>query len=255
MDTQVLYEDEALLVLDKPSGVTVNRSDTTRDEVTMQDIVEKHLGLSPYRSTKPVLQGEYKSSEETFKERSGIVHRLDKETSGILLVAKTLPAFVELQRQFKERVVKKTYLALAHGNLLPSTGEIRVPVGRLEFNRKRFGVVAGGRESVTKYTVLHTYKEQKTKEILSLVELYPETGRTHQIRVHLKHLNKPIVSDELYAGRKTARKDRQELPRLFLHAAKISFIHPVSGKEMQLMSPLPSDLEKFLSTLQKWENE
>lgn len=248
---EILYEDNDLLIINKAARVIVNRSDTTKGEETVQDIVEKHLGLSAYYNTKPVPEGEFKSPEETFKERSGIVHRLDKETSGILLVAKTLPAFIELQRQFKERVVKKTYLALAHGLLKPTEGEIHVPVGRLEFNRKRFGVVAGGRESVTKYKVLKTYRNPKTKEPLSLVELYPQTGRTHQIRVHLKHLNRPIVSDELYAGRKTARDDRKHLGRLFLHAAGITFFHPITEKVMELKSELPNDLQTYLQTLIK----
>lgn len=245
----ILYEDNDLLVLEKPSGVIVNRSDTTKNVETVQDFVEKHLGLSPYYSTKVVPEGEYKSPEETFKERSGIAHRLDKETSGILLVAKTLPAFIELLRQFKERLVHKTYLALAHGELRPKDGEISVPVGRLEFNRKRFGVVAGGRESVTGYKVLQGYVDPKTKEPLSLVELYPKTGRTHQIRVHLKHLNRPIVSDELYAGRKTARNDRKHLPRLFLHAKGITFSHPITGEKMHITSPLPGELEEYLHKL------
>lgn len=246
---EIIYEDDELLILNKKAGVIVNRSDTTKGEEAVQDFVEKHLGLSPYHSTKVVPEGEFKSPEETFKERSGIVHRLDKETSGILLVAKTLPSFIELQRQFRERIVKKTYLALSHGLLKPSVGEINVPVGRLEFNRKRFGVVAGGRESVTKYKVLSTYINPKTKEPLSLVELYPQTGRTHQIRVHLKHLNRPIVSDELYAGRKVARDDRKNLSRLFLHAAGITFLHPATGKEMEIKSKLPEDLQLYLNSL------
>lgn len=245
----ILFEDNDLLVTVKPSGFTVNRSDTTKNEETVQDFVEKHLGLSPYYSTKPIPEGEYKSPEETFKERSGIVHRLDKETSGILLIAKTLPVFIELQRQFKERIVKKTYLALAHGKL-PEEGVISVPVGRLPFNRKRFGVVAGGRESLTRYKVIKTFMNPKTKEPLSLVELYPETGRTHQIRVHLKHLNRPIFSDELYAGRKTARDDRKQLGRLFLHAAQITYVHPSTGEEMKIESELPDELQNYLDTLQ-----
>jgi len=247
---QILYEDDDILVLNKDAGIIVNRSDTTTHVETVQDFIESHLGLSPYYSTKEVPEGEFKSPEEAFKERSGIVHRIDKETSGILLVAKTLPAFIELQRQFKERVVKKVYLALAHGKVQPSVGEINVPVGRLEFNRKRFGVVAGGRESVTEYKVLQEYTSPKTKETLSLVEMYPKTGRTHQIRVHLKHLNRPIVSDELYAGRKVARDDRRVLPRLFLHATRISFIHPRTGKEMELESSLPEELRGYISNLQ-----
>lgn len=245
----VLFADKDFLVVNKPSGVTVNRSDTTKAELTLQDMVESYLHLQPYYSKTKTVSGEIKSTEETFKERSGIVHRLDKETSGILLVAKTLAAFEKLQQEFKDRTVHKSYIALAHGQLTPQEGEISVPVGRLPFNRKRFGVVAGGRDSVTKYKVRTYYTMPKTKEILSLIDLFPETGRTHQIRVHLKHLNKPIVSDELYAGRKTARNDRRLLSRLFLHAAGITFMHPISGKEISFSSPLPKELQDFLNTL------
>lgn len=248
----IIFEDADMLVVNKPSGVTVNRSDTTRAEQTLQDMVESYLDLKPYRST--VQPGEIKPSAEVFKERSGIVHRLDKETSGILLVAKTLPAFEKLQQEFKERVVHKSYIALAHGILKPSEGEISVPVGRLPFNRKRFGVVAGGRESLTRYKVRFLYQMPKTKEVLSLVDLYPETGRTHQIRVHLKHINKPIVSDELYAGRKTARNDRKLLSRLFLHAARITFLHPTTAQEVSFDAPLPEELAQFLQMLTQVPN-
>lgn len=249
--SDILFEDADLLIINKPSAVTVNRSDTTAKGETVQDIIETYLRLSPYYSLVVVQEGEWKSAEETYKERSGIVHRLDKETSGILVIAKTLEAFIALQKQFKEREVKKTYIALVHGKLSPGQGEINVPLGRLAFNRKRFGVVAGGRESITAYTVLGAYSNPKTNEPLSLVELYPQTGRTHQIRVHLKHVNHPIFSDELYAGRKTARQDRKVLPRLFLHGAKISFIHPRSGQRIEIESPLPQDLETFLISLNK----
>lgn len=117
---------------------------------------------------------------------------------------------------------------MAHGLLEPSEGEINVPIGRLPWNRTHFGVIAGGRESVTNYKVLEIkYLDLGRKgEQLSLVEIYPKTGRTHQIRVHLKHLNHPIFSDPLYAGRKTMNQDRKLLSRMFLHAAKIQFYHP-----------------------------
>src|SRR5690348_6007115 len=199
----VIYEDESLLVINKPAGVIVNRSDTTAHVETLQDIVERHLHISY-----PVVahrEGEYPSTEEVFASRSGIVHRLDKETSGIILVAKNADVFGKLQALFKERAVQKTYVALAHGKIAPETGDINAPVGREQFNRMRFGVVAGGREARTEYTVLQMYEHSKTKEVLTLVELYPHTGRTHQIRVHLKYIGHPIVSDELYAGRKTSR--------------------------------------------------
>jgi len=190
---------------------------------------------------------EYDPVQE-FINRGGVVHRLDKETSGILLLAKNPEAFIELQRQFKEREVKKVYQALAHGKV-PQEGEINVPVGRLPWNRKQFGIVPGGRESKTEYKVLATYENPKDKEILSLVELYPQSGRTHQIRVHLKYIGHPIFADFLYAGRKTARKDRNILPRVFLHAAKISFSHPKTHETMTFESPLPIELRELLDKL------
>ncbi|HEV2339321.1 MAG TPA: RluA family pseudouridine synthase [Patescibacteria group bacterium] len=240
----ILHEDDTLLILDKPSGMIVNRADTTRYNQTVQDMLDAHFNRKPYYSS-----AGQKSDEEIFKERSGIVHRLDKETSGILLIAKTVTAFLDLQKAFQERKVKKTYLALAHGQLSPSSGEVTVPVGRLPFNRKRFGVVPGGKESMTRYTVLQRYQDPKTKEVFSFIKLFPQTGRTHQIRVHLKHLNHPIFADELYAGRKTARSDRKILQRLFLHATEISFAHPASGQQLVIFSPLPDELQLFLQTL------
>ncbi|HSW97939.1 MAG TPA: RluA family pseudouridine synthase [Candidatus Saccharimonadales bacterium] len=246
-EPSIIFEDDDIIVLDKPSGITVNKSETTAQELTMQDWVEKIFKISEkdYELTR-----NEEGWESEFYKRSGIVHRLDKETSGILLAAKNPTAFDNLQKQFKERIVEKSYIALSHGALVPPEGEINIPVGRLEYNRKRFGVVAGGRESLTFYKTITTYLRKKPNEILSLVELFPKTGRTHQIRVHLKHLNRPIFSDSLYGGRKTARDDRKLLPRLFLHAAKISFFHPVKKQKMDFESPLSLDLKTFLQSLQ-----
>ncbi|MDO8639574.1 MAG: RluA family pseudouridine synthase, partial [bacterium] len=184
-----------------------------------------------------------------------------------------------LQAQFKERKVQKTYIALAHGKIEPETGEINVAVGRLPWNRKRFGVIADGRESVTKYRALSVFSYQlsangqpvfgqsvptnrqqtnqnlKTEnrepitEYLSLVELYPKSGRTHQIRVHLQYIHHPIFSDPLYGGRKTSRNDRKLLSRVFLHASKISFFHPKANELISFESPLPTDLKHFLDSL------
>lgn len=246
MEPKVIFEDEEILVLDKPAGITVNKSETTVGEMTVQEWVEKKLRVE---------SGKLKIDEETdFYKRAGIVHRLDKETSGILLVAKTPDTFENLQKQFKERVVKKTYIALAHGKIDEETGEIRVPIGRLPWNRKRFGVLAGGREAVTKFKV-YPFDELRAKlkvnnEDLTLLEVYPETGRTHQIRVHLKYFGHPIFSDSLYAGRKTSRNDRKLLNRVFLHAAKISFHHPKTGESVSFESPLPKELQEFLDKLQ-----
>jgi len=237
MEPTIIFEDSEILVLDKPSGMIVNRSDTTKGEKTMQEWVETKV-----KSQKSKVKID---EESDFYKRAGIVHRLDKETSGILLVAKNVESFENLQAQFKERKVKKTYIALVHGKVEPKEGEINVPVGRLPWNRKRFGVLANGRDAVTKYKILNIkYKiEDKKQEPLTLLELYPETGRTHQIRVHLKYFNHPIFADPLYAGRKTARNDRKILPRIFLHASKIFFYHPKTNELLFFESQLPKELE------------
>ncbi len=231
-DIKIIFEDDDLIVLDKPSGVTVNRSETTKGD-TLQDWIDKNQKLN--------IKDQKEDSD--FYKRAGIVHRIDKETSGLLIVAKNSESFENLQKQFKERIVKKTYIALAHGKLT-GEGEINIPVGRLPWNRTRFGVLAGGRDAVTKYKVLSNLKIGSND--LCLIELYPETGRTHQIRVHLKYINHPIFSDEFYAGRKTARNDRKILPRLFLHAKKISFMHPRTGENLSFESDLPKELKEIL---------
>ena len=243
MDIKIIYEDQDILVVDKPSGMTVNRSDTTKEEETVQDWIEKKFSIFNFQFSI--------DKESDFSKRGGIVHRLDKETSGILLIAKNPKSFLNLQQQFKQRKVNKVYIALVHGFVKPEDGEINIPVGRLTWNRKRFGVVAGGREAVTKYKVLsikYLVSDGK-KEPLSLLKLYPKTGRTHQIRVHLKYFGHPVFSDPLYGGRKTARKDRKVFPRLFLHACEISFQHPKTNKIISLKSLLPQELVNFLSTL------
>lgn len=246
---KIIYEDEDILVIDKPSGITVNKADTTRGEITVQDWSEKYLSISRVPQVAQVSRGKEviaRDARDTFFDRAGIVHRLDKETSGILLIAKSPDAFEDLQRQFKERVIKKTYIAFVHGKVVPESGEINVPVGRLPWNRKQFGVVADGREAVTRYKVLDSKYFETHKEHLTLLELYPETGRTHQIRVHLKYIGHPIFADFLYAGRKTSRDDRKKLSRVFLHAAKITFIHPTTNKSMTVESKLPSELEAVI---------
>lgn len=219
MDIPILYEDDSLLVINKPPSVVVNRAESVKGQ-TVQDWVEKTYRIF-------------------IENRAGIVHRIDKETSGCLLIAKTQEVFAELQRQFKERIIKKTYLALIHGQLVPDVGEINAPVGRLPWNRERFGIVPGGKEAITKYKVIEHKKD------LSLVELYPETGRTHQIRVHLKYINHPIIGDYLYAGRKTARADRQWAPRVMLHAWKLSFTHPATRESLAIEAPIPDDINRI----------
>jgi 23S rRNA pseudouridine1911/1915/1917 synthase len=227
---KVIFEDESLLVLDKPTGMVVNRAQTVKRE-TLQDWLEKKLKLQ----------------DRGVGGRAGIVHRLDKETSGILIVAKTEQAFTNLQKQFKDRKIKKSYQALAHGKIGIKRGHIKAPVGRLPWNRERFGVLPGGRPAETDYEVISYYK--KDDQEFSLLNLFPKTGRTHQIRIHLKYLGYPIVSDNFYAGRKTSRKDRIWCQRLFLHAKSISFKHPKTKKVRKFESSLPADLSKALQKL------
>lgn len=232
MEPKIIFEDDFFMVLDKPAGWITNSASTTTTQPVVQDYVRDHFDY------------EIAKSEE---ERSGVVHRLDKETSGILLIAKTKTAFYELQRQFKERVVAKKYTALTHGIPKEQTGEIVAAVGRLPWRRDRFGVLQGGRAAQTHYEVLKSF--EKDGQSFALLELAPKTGRTHQIRIHLKYLGNPIVADNFYAGRKTARKDRTWCPRLFLHASAISFNHPQSQEKVSFTSKLPADLQQVLASL------
>ncbi|TSC66292.1 MAG: Pseudouridine synthase [Microgenomates group bacterium Gr01-1014_80] len=246
---QIIFEDEWLLVLDKPPGLVVAPSETQKEE-TLVDWLSGYLGDSGL-------------------DRMGVVHRLDKDTSGLILVAKTQEAFENLQAQFKERVVKKEYIALVHGHI-DNAGKVEGAVGRNPGDREKFTVLEGGKEAVTEYEPKNKFKVQseKLKVIFedfnkiqmrklermeygefTMVRCKPLTGRTHQIRVHLKYIGHPIVSDEKYAGRKMYRLDRRWCPRQFLHAWKIGFKHPVSGQWMELESPLPEDLIKALSNL------
>lgn len=240
----IVYQDEYIAVINKPAGVIVNRADTTLDHLTLQDWVDNNLNINNKK---------LKINDETkdFITRSGIVHRLDKETSGLLIIAKDYISFLDLQKQFKEGKVEKTYVALSHGRVVPQEGEINVPIARLPWDRKKFGVVPMGRESKTLYKVLDykTLEQNKTSETYTIIELYPKTGRTHQIRVHLRYLGFPIFGDELYAGRKNIRSDRKLLKRHFLHAKKIQFFHPVTQKNIQFTSPLPGELVDFLDIL------
>lgn len=233
---KILFEDNYLIVISKPSGMVVNRAKSVKGK-TVQDWVVEHLKMD-----KP------EGPKSEFVLRSGIVHRLDKETSGVLLIAKDPDTFFSLQKQFKDRKVEKHYQALLHGQLLTKTGLINAPVGRLPWNRERFGVFPGGRSAQTAYKVLKEYARDNEK--YTLLEFLPKTGRTHQIRVHAKSIGHPIVGDIFYAGRKTARRDRVWCPRLFLHASEITFQHPKNGQRITVKSPLPSELRKALAVLE-----
>lgn len=225
-EPKVVFENSAFMVLDKPYGLTVNRSDSTKGQITLQDWIEKK-----YKFTQ---------DDSDFYKRNGIVHRLDKDTSGLIIVAKTPQAFQNLQLQFKERVVEKTYLALVWGKLTQN-GEINAPITRNPYNRMRFGVFVGGKEAHTTYKVLENRIVKN--EQLTLLEVFPQTGRTHQIRVHLNYINHPIVGDSLYSGRKLSIRGLEIFGRLMLHAQKTAFINPLDNKRIEVISDIPVEFK------------
>lgn len=228
MNPRIIFEDPHFLVIDKPYGVVVNNAETTKSETIQQ--------WSDTRQNKDV---NLVSTE--FYEKSGIVHRLDKDTSGVLVIAKTEAAYLNLKAQFQERTTIKKYLALVHGIVEPPVGTINAPIERNPFNRMRYGIFPGGREAITNYKIYKIYKNY------TLLEVSPKTGRTHQIRVHMKYIKHEIVSDPIYGGRKQIREDLKFCPRLFLHAASLTIKHPITGESMTFTSPLPDELQKVLN--------
>lgn len=235
----IIFEDEYLFAIDKPSGISVNRSENEKGD-TVQDWVENKLNIK---------KQETRDNNSDFIKRAGIVHRLDKDTSGVLLIAKDENSFLELQNQFKLRTTDKVYYALVHGRM--ETGELTInaPVGRLPWNRRKFGVIEGGRVAETIISVQDYYKDSEDNWY-SFIEVKPQTGRTHQIRIHLQHIHHPVVADKLYSGRKLYRESLKICPRLFLHAARLKFKHPSFQRIVDLESKLPEDLRTALAELQ-----
>ena len=179
--------------------------------------------------------------------RPGIVHRLDRDTSGLIVVARHEGARTELQRQFKAREVEKVYLALVYGRVSELEGCISAPIGRDPRNRQRMAVVSEGRDAITRYvTRQYLFTPHGNREHYTLVEVDLLTGRTHQVRVHFAHVGHPVVGDRVY-GR---RKKRLACPRQFLHAWRLGFRRPSDGEWMCFEAPLPGDLAKVLSQLQ-----
>ena len=222
---KVIFEDDDILVVDKPVGLVVNSSDTTTSE-TLQDIV---------RAEGP----DYIEDDSEFQSRSGIVHRLDKDTSGVIVIAKNEAAFLKIQAQFKERTVEKEYMALVLGKVEDSLIEVDAPIGRNPRNRLKFAVVDGGKEAFTKFTKV---KELTVlDEVLTLLTAFPKTGRTHQIRVHLAALGYPVAGDILYSTRSQYEKWNPHFNRLMLHSCKISFTHPTTGDRVCYEAPLPPE--------------
>ncbi|MFW6110075.1 MAG: RluA family pseudouridine synthase [Patescibacteria group bacterium] len=228
----IVYEDDFILVVNKPSGLVVNRSETWKGE-TLQDKLEDFFGLE----------------DAGVGERAGIVHRLDKETSGLLLVAKDEDTFSFLQQQFKQRQVRKMYLALVHGKVEEERFIVDAAIARNPQDSMKFAVVEDGREAVTTFEVDERFV--KGGEDFTLLRVFPYTGRTHQIRVHLCALNHPIVSDLRYGGSVRARADREWCNRLFLHAAYLNFVSLENAHErMEVTSSLPEDLIACLDLLE-----
>lgn len=224
---EVIYEDNETLVLNKPAGIVVNRAESVQGE-TVQDWLVNYLKLTGD-------EGKLMSS------RSGLAHRLDRETSGCLLIGKNEAVLEDLLKQFKNREVEKEYLALVHGKLEIREGGLSLPIGRDIFDRQKRDVRVEGKKAETYWRVEGYY------DGYSLVRLFPRTGRTHQIRVHMAHLGHPLFGDALYLNKKKRTVDREKLARHFLHASKITFANPVMGKRLTVESALPEELMRILS--------
>ena len=237
MKIKILYEDKDILAIDKPSGISVH-PDGKSKEKTISDWFLKN-----YPKTKNV--GESMMIDGKEITRAGIVHRLDKETSGVLLLVKNQKAHEFLKNQFKNREIKKTYIALVSGFVKNDHAVINKPIGRSpsDFRRRLAGRGARGelREAVTEYRVLKRFEDKKGNKF-SYLEINPKTGRTHQIRVHMKFLSKPVVCDYLYEPNGFCPK---ELGRLALHAKSIEFKN-LKGTVVKVESKIPKDIEKII---------
>jgi 23S rRNA pseudouridine1911/1915/1917 synthase len=238
----VVFEDDTVIVIDKPAGLVVHPG-SGNQQGTMLNALLHH---APALANVP---------------RAGIVHRLDKETSGLLVVAKTLPAQTHLVRQLQARTVKRDYLALVYGNL-ERDGEVDAPVGRDPQNRVRMAITGGGKEARTRYHVVDHFPEAR----VTLVECSLDTGRTHQIRVHMQSIGHPLVGDSVYRSGRHFFKDADDTVsgsaaalmkeldtagRQALHARRLAFIHPVSGETLTFESAPPEDFRHLLDALRQ----
>src|SRR6266508_4772484 len=218
----IVYEDD--LVINKPAGLVVHPGSGNWQGTLLNAL----LHHSPQLAAIP---------------RAGIVHRLDKGTSGLLVVAKTLRAQTDLVRQLQARTVKREYLAVVQG-VVRSDGEIAAPVGRDPNNRVRMAVVSGGRPALTRYKVARRFADA------TLLECSLATGRTHQIRVHMQSLGHPLLGDPTYRGKRRGKSQAVQLHRQALHAVRLEFSHPVSGARRRFTAPLPEDFQALLDSLE-----
>jgi len=228
---EIVHQDKYVFVVNKPAGLVVHPGAGNPDQ-TLQNAL---LAVDPKLAELP---------------RAGIVHRLDKETSGLLIIARTLPAHTELVRMLEERAIHREYEAICKG-VMTAGGTIDAPIDRHPVDRVKMAVRQGGRESVTHFRVIKRYRAN------THVRVQLETGRTHQIRVHLTHAGYPIVGDRVYGGRLEMPKGAtdelraalREFPRQALHAAKLQLAHPVTGKPLECIAPLPDDMVQLLKVL------
>jgi len=230
----VIYEDPHIIVLNKPAGLVVHPAPGNYTG-TLVNALLYHYGSLP--SSGPGGQG----SE---RERAGIVHRLDKDTSGVMVVARTQGALRSLSAQFKNRVVRKKYVALVSGVIKKGSGTIEVGIGRHVKERKKISThTHSAREAVT------LYKVQERLKNATLVEVEIKTGRTHQIRVHMAFIGHPILGDRVYGGVRMAKIDGLEIARQMLHAESLSLLHPDTGHPMTFSAPPPADMAEVLGRL------
>ena len=221
----ILYEDADIIVVNKARGMTVHPADTVRSGTLVNALLFYCKDLSGINGVK----------------RPGIVHRLDKDTSGVMVVAKNDFAHVNLAAQIKDKIAVRTYLAIVHGVLADDAGIINGAIGRDKFDRKKMAVTADGKFAVTEFKVLERFKN------FTYVECKLQTGRTHQIRVHMAGIGHPLVGDEKY----TARKNPFDIQGQALHSHTLNLTHPTTGERMNFTAPLPDDMGKILQYLRE----
>jgi 23S rRNA pseudouridine1911/1915/1917 synthase len=233
IDLKIVYEDKSILVISKEAGMLTHPAPGNEKHTLVNALMYHCKNLSK-------LSGE---------ERAGIVHRLDKDTSGLLIAAKDENVHHRLSEMFADRKVKKTYIALAEGRFKEDRGEIKLPIGRSRIDRKKMSVaIDNGRDAVTAFEVVEEFRQA------ALLNIYPRTGRTHQIRVHLNYIGHPIIADQVYGSRFSSKIAKKiGLQRQFLHASKLEFTHPVTEKLMEFEDPLPKDLSESLEKLREGE--
>jgi 23S rRNA pseudouridine1911/1915/1917 synthase len=249
----VLYEDAHIIVLNKPPGLVVHPAPGNYTGTLVNALLYHYDSLPSRRPLTAVLSPQGRLGEGwssggagDARERAGIVHRLDKDTSGVMVVARTQEALRSLSAQFKNRTVRKRYIALVAGVIKKGSGTINVGLGRHVKERKKISThTHHAREAVTIFTVKERYKKA------TLVEVEIKTGRTHQIRVHLAHIGYPVLGDHVYGGGKATQFGESIITRQMLHAETLSLIHPDTGEPMSFAAPLPADMAVVIDLLRK----